>query len=151
MTKHSFLPNLFQRISCSDKALLPVGDCIQEEIVQLLRHATRSGQIALDSEEEAWSSVLNYGLPMADLANTSRSDVDAVIRHLKRMVPVFEPRIDPPTLKISARNSENQFFRESVLFDISAQAKRMPSLYIAFCIAVDFSNGAIRLVRRPNL
>jgi predicted component of type VI protein secretion system len=149
--KHSYTPNLFQRISMGAGAHASVADSVQEEVLQLLRHAARSGRPSVDSEAHAWSSVFNYGLPMATFGSTSVSDVDAVIRHLKRMIPVFEPRLNPRSLQITASLSENQHFRESVLFDISAEGKEVSIAYLSFRIAVDFSNGAVRLVRRPNL
>lgn len=149
--KHSFTPNLFQRISQGAGNHASVADSVQEEVLQLLRHAARSARPTVDGEAHAWSSVFNYGLPMASFGSTSHSDVEAVIRHLKRMIPLFEPRLDPRSLQITASLSENQHFRESVLFDISAEGRDASIAYLSFRIAVDFSHGAVRLVRRPNL
>jgi len=149
--KHSYTPNLFQRISMGAGGHASVADSVQEEVLQLLRHAARSARPSIDSEAHAWSSVFNYGLPMATFGSTSVSDVEAVVRHLKRMIPFFEPRLDPRSLQITAALSENQLFRESVLFDISAEGKDASIAYLSFRIAVDFSNGGVRLVRRPNL
>lgn len=149
--KHSYTPNLFQRISQGAGSHASVADSIQEEVLQLLRHAARSRRPRVDSEAQICSSVFNYGLPMASFGSTSVSEVEAVVRHLKRMIPVFEPRIDPHSLQITTTLSNDQHFRESVLFDISAEGKGNVVAYLSFRLAVDFSHGAVRLVRRPNL
>lgn len=150
-SQHSFTPNLFQRISRPGASFASVEDSIQEEVLQLLRHAARSGRSSVVGEQHSHHSVMNYGMPAASFGVSSLSDPDAVIRHLKKMIPVFEPRIDPRSLHVTASVSDNQKFRQSILFDISASGKALSGGYMSFRVAVDFSNGAVHLVRRPNL
>lgn len=150
-SSHSFTPNLYQRISKPGGKFASVEDSVQEEVVQLLRHAARSARSSAQLSNWANASVVNYGLPQANFGISSLADPEAVIRQLKAMIPVFEPRVDPAQLFVTASMSSEQRFRESILFDISAGGKALPAGYMSFRIAVDFSNGAIHLVRRPNL
>lgn len=150
--KSLYSPNLFQRISRSGQGqYLSVEDSIQEEIVQLLRHAARSGRLLLSSDDPVNQSVLNYGLPLASFGQSSVAEVDEVIRHLKRMLPEFEPRLLPASLQITASVSESRSFRESILFEINAQTRIPECPQLSFKLAVDFSNGGVHLVRRPSL
>lgn len=147
-----FSPNLFQRMSCSGKGqYLSLEDSIQEEIVQLLRHAARSGRLRVSIDGPVSLSVLNYGLPLASFGQSSVAEVDEVIRHLKRMLPEFEPRLAAGSLQITASVSEGRSFRESILFEINAQTRIPEHPHISFKVAVDFSNGGVHLVRRPSL
>lgn len=92
-------------------------------------------------------SVLNYGLPIAGLVSNSRSDTEAVVRHLRRMIPLFEPRLDPRTLRVNALSDTDQQFRQSILFEIDATTRHGSHGAVVFRLAVDFSNGAVNLVR----
>jgi type VI secretion system protein ImpF len=104
--------------------------------------------LPLQNEDAAIVSVLNFGLPVSGMISTSRSDAEAVARHLRRMIPLFEPRLDPRTLRVAALTDTDQEFRESVLFEIGASTRHSPNGHVAFRLAVNFSNGAVNLLRR---
>jgi type VI secretion system protein ImpF len=98
----------------------------------------------LEAYPEVRRSVLNYGIPDLAGSTIAGADTTAIERTVRQAITIFEPRIDPQSLKVVVERGESGSGRNAMVFRIEGAlwAKPAPqALYLK--TEVDLETGQV--------
>lgn len=139
-------PQLFDKLSVSfhQKSW---KEALIRDIEGLLNNAAQSGELLLDHYPNCRHSVLNYGLPSMSRQLPINIDALLLAQHIQNILIVFEPRIDPRTVRVTPVTEKMQSRVLAVLFDINGcyvVPEHQAPLQLR--IALDYSCGAVTML-----
>lgn len=139
-------PLLFDKLSISTPSN-HWRDALFRDIECLLNNAARSGQLFLHNYTYCQHSVLNYGLPSLSQQLPINADALTLAQHIKTIITVFEPRIDPRSMRVVPVMEKSYARLLAVLFDINGICT-IPDHQAPFNlrIALDYSCGAVTMI-----
>lgn len=140
------LPQLFDKLSIGshDKNW---RDALIRDVESLLNNAARSGHLPLSEYPFCRQSVINYGLPSMSRQLPINIEALSLAQHIQRILNVFEPRIDPRSVRVVPVVEKMQTRVLSVLFDINGWyvvPEHQAPLHLR--IALDYSCGAVTML-----
>ena len=141
-------PALYDKLTFNNQnqKKTPWREMLLRDIEFLLNDAARSASLNLYSYDHCEKSVINYGLP--SLSKIIPINIDPVIlaEHIQRILVIFEPRLDPRSIKVMPLVSPDQPFVLAILFDIYGSCL-IPGneCVVNLRIALDYSCGAVRV------
>lgn len=144
------LPILFNKLSIDSrkKDIKIWQESLSKDIESLLNESARSGQLYFSSEKSfAEFSVINFGLP--SLSKKMPINIDPIIlaEHITKILIVFEPRIDPDSIKVIPVVDGEDLRVISMLFDIYAKSYlNNQEIILNIRISLDCSCGAVRVL-----
>lgn len=142
------LPMLFDKLSTKMKGAS--SDYWRRVLIRdiefLLNDASRSADLKLHEYRQCESSVINYGLPSLSQRIPINTDPLILAKHIQKIITVFEPRLDPKTIRVVPVVNERQSFVLAILFDIHGTCS-LPGeeLLVNLRIALDYSCGAVHV------
>lgn len=139
-------PLLFDKISVS-ASRKNWREGLLRDIECLLNNAARSGQLSLQHHAYCHKSVLNYGLPSLSRQLPINVDALTLAQHIQNILTLFEPRIDPRSIRVMPVVEKMQSRVLAVLFDINGWCvipEHQTSLHLR--IALDYSCGTVAIL-----
>jgi len=139
-------PFLFDKLSSKTSRSFWRGALVRD-VELLLNDAARSGQLHLDNYPWCKNSVLNFGLPSLSRQLPVNADALTIAHHIHSIIVLFEPRIDPRSIKVTPVVEKRQALVLTLLFDINGWSV-IPELQapISLRIALDYSCGAVSII-----
>ncbi|MFP4404502.1 type VI secretion system baseplate subunit TssE [Rhodosalinus sp.] len=123
-------------------------EIIRRDLSWLLNTSDMGSMLDARAFPHTACSVLNYGLPEVAGSYSTAGRVDRIQKTIRTAIERFEPRINPGTLDVVQRSSENGS-GATILFDIVADmwAEPMPlELYLRS--EIDLTTGHVELEHR---
>ncbi|HEI8864700.1 GPW/gp25 family protein [Serratia sp. AKBS12] len=121
-------------------------EIILRDLEFLLNDASRSADLKLSPFKYCAASVINYGLPSLSKRIPINTDPILLARHIQRIISVFEPRLEPDSIKVIPLVDVEQPYVLAILFDIYGvclfSGEPEP---VNLRIALDYSCGAVRV------
>lgn len=142
------LPMLFDKLSSKKKRA--GSDYWRQILVRdiefLLNDASRSADLKLHEYKQCENSVINYGLPSLSQRIPINTDPLILAKHIQKIITVFEPRLDPKTIRVVPVVNERQSFILAIFFDIHGICS-LPGekSLVNLRIALDYSCGAVHV------
>lgn len=91
------------------------------DLTCLLNAGIRSARQSAAEDDEVRSSVLNYGNPPISAKVGSRLNPAQLATQLHRTIVMFEPRLCPRSLVVTARPDTDVASRQTIYFDLNAK------------------------------
>jgi predicted component of type VI protein secretion system len=114
------MPALFNRLSMSSR-LAPPQEQVAMDLACLLNAGIRSARLTVTDDEDARSSVLNYGNPPISTKVGSRLNPAHLATQMHHTIVMFEPRLCPRSLTVTARPDTDVASRQTIYFDLQAK------------------------------
>lgn len=139
---------LFDKLSLRHNNYKKMGwrEIILRDIEYLLNDASRSADLKLSTFHYCARSVINYGLPSLSKRIPINTDPLLLAGHIQRIISVFEPRLEPDSIKVIPLVEAEQPYVLAILFDIYGVClfSGEPES-VNLRIALDYSCGAVRV------
>lgn len=131
-SKERLVPSLLDRLtdnnpdqkseerSARAESVLSLRSAVLRDLEWLLNTGNIEGVVNLDDYPELVSSVLNYGMPNLSGKTVSTIDQNIVEAHIRETIRVFEPRILPNTVRVTALSGVGESHSNSVVYQIEA-------------------------------
>jgi predicted component of type VI protein secretion system len=112
------MTDLFDRLSTSSR-YASAQERVAMDLSRLLNAGIRSARLTCTDDEETHHSVLNYGNPPISTKVGSRLNPAHLATQLHRTITMFEPRLCPRSLTVSARSDTDVASRQTIYFDLT--------------------------------
>lgn len=99
---------------------------VLRDLSWLLNTAQRIGPEDRENTPEAYTSVLNYGVPDLTGITAGGLDIVSLEKTIMRAVRAFEPRIMPGSLRITAAINENEMSGNALVFEVRGDLWAQP-------------------------
>lgn len=144
------LPILFNKLSIDSrkKDINIWQESLSKDIENLLNESARSKQLEFsDYISYAKFSVINFGLPSLSKRMPINIDAITLAEHITEILIVFEPRIDPDSIRVVPIVDGDDLNVLSMLFDIYAKSYlNNQEIILNIKISLDCSCGAVRVL-----
>ena len=99
---------------------------VLRDLSWLLNTAQRIGPDEQEDTPEAYTSVLNYGIPDLTGVTAGGLDILSLEKTIMRAVRAFEPRIMPNTLRITAKLNKDEMSGNALVFEVRGDLWAQP-------------------------
>lgn len=124
---------------------------VLRDLSWLLNTAQRIGPADQDDTPEAYTSVLNFGVPDLTGITAGGLDVVSLEKTITRAVRAFEPRITPGSLRITASVDETSMSGNALIFEVRGDLWAQPipePLYLKTEVDLETGQFAVEDVAR---
>lgn len=101
-------------------------EAVLRDLSWLLNTAQRIGPEDREDSPEAYTSVVNYGVPDLTGVTTGGLDILALEKTITRAIRAFEPRIMPGSLKVRAALDEKSMSGKALVFEVRGDLWAQP-------------------------